>query len=705
MKPGSEKYEYARKHREIKTVSIEWHEQSLDRGMILEEALYHPLLPVEERGRGALTRRVTPTTSLGKRERENDGGSQNARKLRRTASAKFETQNDSLWTDIVGAEVKVEKAKVGDWDESAQAVETTAALTKRPDPVDAKVKTPRAEEESKPLKRSQSLGSLEPLLGKPAQSGPLFHGKTFLLQGFDEKKTAILVQHLQSHGAHLISDPSELPSSNAYLLVPHTISKYNAQRLVETRHQPHLVTDLWIERCMHRKHCVKPHENVTSTPFEQVPITGFKGLNVSSTGFQGVDLLHASKVVNLMGGNYYEYFTEKSSVLVCNNVAPGQEKLSHAHLWSVPAVNADWLWDCIREGQMLPYNDYLVEPTDARNLVNSDSTSTKKVEKPAVTRTGDAKPAAKGKSTEKPSKKPTSSSKEQLRHHKREPREPKPFGSPGESTANLFPDDAGPFLEDDPPQERVRENILAHDPNKTRNDSLGGRSKPSRPLPLHEITPNSSPPKPPAPEMMQPKAISPIKAATEVQDNVRNDTLGPAISSLLSHHQQARSSNPPTTKADSAAKPSSNPEQPLRRRRRQLLGRAPSNISSHSINPSRASSVDTMNTDGLGTPLEVSHSHGPSNTTNKGKKSELKAIYDTNHDDPDRPQEDHLQMTQLGYEDPDVAAWRERVAFKMGGGKVKAGTTPGKKAEGAKAKGNAEGLGISKRTRLATGGR
>lgn len=60
-------------------------------------------------------------------------------------------------------------------------------------------------------------------------------------------------------------------------------------------------------------------------------------------------------------------------------------------------------------------------------------------------------------------------------------------------------------------------------------------------------------------------------------------------------------------------------------------------------------------------------------------------------------------MTQLGYEDPDVAAWRERVAIKMSGGKVKEGKagTPGRKG-GSDLKRETSSLGIAKRTRLAT---
>lgn len=117
-----------------------------------------------------------------------------------------------------------------------------------------------------------------------------------------------------------------------------------------------------------------------------------------------------------------------------------------------------------------------------------------------------------------------------------------------------------------------------------------------------------------------------------------------------------------------------------------------------------------MNTDGLGTPLEASNRSKCDNNLNsnsrknsKEARADIPTFYSAEqNDDPDR-EEPLPQMTQLGYEDPDVAAWRERVAVKMAGGKVKEkiGTTPGK----CKGAAGAGGLGIAKRTRLATGGR
>src|SRR5271156_1983379 len=51
----------------LRIVSIEWLRDSLERSMILDEKLYDPALPEEERGRDAWDRTKPKRTSLGKR--------------------------------------------------------------------------------------------------------------------------------------------------------------------------------------------------------------------------------------------------------------------------------------------------------------------------------------------------------------------------------------------------------------------------------------------------------------------------------------------------------------------------------------------------------------------------------------------------------------------------------------------------------------
>lgn len=96
---GGQKYKFASLWN-IKIVSLKWLEDSIERGMILEETLYDPILPVEKQGIGAWNR---PNSAiLAKRAKPVTAGSQRPRKLRRVASVKLGDQTEGIWTDIVG---------------------------------------------------------------------------------------------------------------------------------------------------------------------------------------------------------------------------------------------------------------------------------------------------------------------------------------------------------------------------------------------------------------------------------------------------------------------------------------------------------------------------------------------------------------------------------------------------------------------------
>lgn len=185
--PLGDKYEHAGLWG-IKTVSLEWLEHSLERGMILDENLYHPLLPASDRGRNAWIKKAISMSSLGKRAREGDVAQNQSRKLRRTASAKLSSQNDGLWTDIVGGGFGPEESRESAWG----AQEYTS---------EADFKAPAA-----PRTRCGSAGALQhvrrttaqidgvddagfaPVVGEIAPNRGLFWGKRFYLHGFNTKK-------------------------------------------------------------------------------------------------------------------------------------------------------------------------------------------------------------------------------------------------------------------------------------------------------------------------------------------------------------------------------------------------------------------------------------------------------------------------------------------------------------------------------------
>ncbi|KAK5007680.1 protein kinase activating protein dpb11, partial [Cryomyces antarcticus] len=100
--PQGAKYEHSRQWG-IKTVSLLWLEDSIERGMVLDETLYDPRLPAEEQGKGAWIRAVKQPTSAKRRARpENVTEAPDAgkRKLRRTASTKLNSQSEMLWASF-----------------------------------------------------------------------------------------------------------------------------------------------------------------------------------------------------------------------------------------------------------------------------------------------------------------------------------------------------------------------------------------------------------------------------------------------------------------------------------------------------------------------------------------------------------------------------------------------------------------------------
>jgi DNA replication regulator DPB11 len=99
--PEGKKYQYAEQWH-VRVVSLRWFKDCLDRGMVLEESLYHPTLPLEEQGKGAWNQEAKAQIQLGKRPRDEKAPQEAPRKLRRTASSKLGSQSDNLWGDIIG---------------------------------------------------------------------------------------------------------------------------------------------------------------------------------------------------------------------------------------------------------------------------------------------------------------------------------------------------------------------------------------------------------------------------------------------------------------------------------------------------------------------------------------------------------------------------------------------------------------------------
>ncbi|KAK4119624.1 hypothetical protein N657DRAFT_250610 [Parathielavia appendiculata] len=387
-KPEGRKYQAA-KAWGVATVSVEWITDSVERGLILDEKLYDPVLPQQERGVGAWNKQKSRVSTLGKRLRENTVAQEEGskRKLRKTASMKLNSQRDNLWGDILG---------------KPQASEPVSpAVPQQVAPQPAAIPPPRTTQPTQPAghKSLDTQGSKLSSFGVPDDSA-VFASCCFYVHGFSAQKTEILVNTVASLGGLICHSLDEVVSTSGaqlahrFLIVPQTSPPETHPQLPDN---VHIITEFYIERCLHKKYFFDPSQHVIGRPFPLFPIPGFEGLSICTAGFTGVDLNQVDKSIRQLGAKYEERFTANVSLLVCSSLSGvRKQKLELAVAWKVPVVSADWLWECIFTGFKAPIKRFLF-PELKQNL-DSPKVLTQAKEK------GKAKDIAKGKQERPPSK-------------------------------------------------------------------------------------------------------------------------------------------------------------------------------------------------------------------------------------------------------------------------------------------------------------
>ncbi|OBT87906.1 hypothetical protein VE02_02620 [Pseudogymnoascus sp. 03VT05] len=543
-RPEGKKYKFA-KDWKIRLVSAEWLYDSIQRGMILDENLYHPETPAEERGKGAWVRR-NASSPLGKRPRENEPVEDGTRKLRRTLSKKLTIQNEVVWGDIVGG--------------------GSTLLNKNADSEQPPLGIPGGGQ------TSQRTSSDELILtaGMAQTSAPIsmkraaFSQCRFCIHGFEPRKAKTLSRHLLSHDGDVrgIDDwPVATPPFKNYMVVPHDFAIEGLPPIPEGTP---VVTEWWVERCLEANECLEHSASYFDLPFPSTSIDGFKQLVISTTGFTGFHLLHLSKAAAILGATYDEYFSEKTSVLICNATQQSRvEKLQRAKEWRIPVVSIDWLLESIRTCSKQPYKPYLL-----RSKGNKSGVSERRSASEVMVR----------KETE---------------HDEFESLQDLPFSKSMTSEGISRPTtvisrDTTAFDnddDDDEPTEAIGGFLI---PKKATEKATEQPTEPTPPTqppldhhdtdsPLEPLTEISSNPPRKSP-VSQPKP-SATTSSTDSQE------ISSAITSLL-----AKSKNPPNSgPSASGGGTESAAQQRTARKPSRILGRAPSNISV----VSRASSVDS----------------------------------------------------------------------------------------------------------------
>lgn len=328
-KPEGKKFNAARNWR-VNTVTLDWLEQSLERGLILDESKFDPLLPIEEQGVDAWTKKDAAELNNKKRGRStNSGQDDGARKLRKTASIKLNSQHNTLWGDILGPS-------------------TSRAASFRQDSIASEATAP------KPA-----------LPAAPAEPAGVFSKCVFYAHSFTSGQSEILQQTIVGLGGTIA--PSLVAARTMLADDPVTQRFLVVRQLSPPETHPttdegvHVVTEFYIERCLHAKKFFNPNDSALGRPFPLFPIPGFDKLQISIAAFRDLELNQISRAVKQLGATMEENFQATASVLVCKSIAnTRKEKLTYARRWHVPVVTQDWLWQCIATGYQAPFDKFII---------------------------------------------------------------------------------------------------------------------------------------------------------------------------------------------------------------------------------------------------------------------------------------------------------------------------------------------------------
>lgn len=176
----------------------------------------------------------------------------------------------------------------------------------------------------------------EQTLNDESREDSIFKSSTFhISKQFPESHSEILRRVIDQNGGLLLPD-------SQYLVVP---SNVPLDCMEEAESDQTLVTEFFIERCLHYKTLISPPDSwskpfLRTTDVRILPSPTLlhdesQPLQVAITGFHGVELLHLNKILKTMepmGINFVEYLNKKTDLLLIN--LPSLPSIPHDHpLW------------------------------------------------------------------------------------------------------------------------------------------------------------------------------------------------------------------------------------------------------------------------------------------------------------------------------------------------------------------------------------
>ncbi|KAF9381006.1 DNA topoisomerase 2-binding protein 1 [Podila verticillata] len=205
----------------------------------------------------------------------------------------------------------------------------------------------------------------------PAPISNIFLGLNITTFDCKKRKTETIKEGTAAYGGTYF-DPETIPSGleNTMLtIVPLTSTMSSVQHLKGV-----VLTDLWFERSLEEDRVITNYQYFMYKPLKTKPIPGFNNLKISmSTGsVTEIEYRQTERLIKVLGGEFHDNLnTINTNLLISDNAAGA--KYSFMSQNKRPIVKMDWLKDCVEKGELLPFDDYLLDPGSSSTLVKVES--------------------------------------------------------------------------------------------------------------------------------------------------------------------------------------------------------------------------------------------------------------------------------------------------------------------------------------------
>ncbi|CAI4218982.1 unnamed protein product [Parascedosporium putredinis] len=635
-KPEGQKYLAARKWG-LKVVALEWLTHTVERGMVLDEKYYDPLLPPKSAAAGpGRPGHVSRQEAEAARFLCGAGG-RPAQEAAQDGEHEAELSEGNRLGDILGGSAKAPVAEVGTPSGSGDAATPPAERTAPEAPVPAPAAAPAAPQ--------------------PNPDAGIFSTSCFYIRGFDDRRSGILDQTITALGGRVCRTLDEVRRARApyrpwhrFLLIPQDSSAIpdDLRAAADASAPPDAMkSDDTNDNNNKNNNDDDDNDNDNDAP--------------SSAGFSGIDLHHLDRAAQQLGARFDETFRRATSLLLCRDLARvRREKLRLALSHGIPVVAERWLWECVSRGEKLPLGPFMfpeLNQTDpaAQPAATGDEKQNKQQPQPQQSSSSTAKPAAAAPA-------------------------PRASRTVGGFEADAFDDDE---------DEDTRPTNIRSAPDKSftttasaryltarthifddRDDfsaaaaaaptiallGSGGSSGSDRGGPF---TPTVSDKE--AEQPKQPSSQETARAQEEARAQARAQQLLAFSSKLTS--LVAPSAGAGIQAPSSAGALPAQPTSPTRdRRRRGILGRATSTSSASSVSLAAAVAGGVGGGGGGGTTgAGAASTHGLTRRESSGSKARSVSVVDDDQEDSLGLGDGHSLLTQVEYDDPGAAEARAKI--------------------------------------------